>query len=720
MDDTLTVVPSTCWECSTHCGALVTVENGRVTKVAPNPEHPSSQGAFCIKGIRGLPDLTYHKDRVLYPMKRTGARGDGQWQRISWDEALDTIADRMMAVRTRYGAPALCGAVSNAHFSRGVSLALLMRAYGSPNWMMNQDLCGGCRGLSDRVTGLAVGNGEDIDNTNCALVVGRNPSAADPSQWLKLRKAKARGAKIVVIDPARTQIATLADLWLRPRPGTDAAIGLAMANVLIAEGRYDRAFVERWCHGFDQYKARVASYTPARAADLTGIAAEDILRAAHMYADGPSTFVSGHGIDAFSAGVQTFRAFHCLVAIAGNIDRKGGNRRNKRPKGFTGYIEVLHKPEFRLPLEVEKRTIGADQFPLWAGPDGWQTACHNPSVIDAILTGEPYPVRALYVTGVNIVVTYPDTQKTLRALKSLDLLVVATHMMNPTAEYADIVLPKTTGLEDEEVSLESPGPCLSAIRPVIAALGEARSDFDIARELVRRAERLGINDARRFFPWESKREFNQFLIGKESGITVEQLLDKGWATFPYSVGDLEKQVIKTPTGKFELYSEMLAKLGLDPLPDYVAPRQTRAPEAVRRDYPLTLLTGAREKTYHHSRFREQGWARKVSPEPWLQIHPDDAARLGYAAGDWVWVETHGGPGRCRLKLDVTDDTLPGVVRTGMGWWYPEAKAPDHGALEVNINGAMSYGAPWDPVTGSADTRGMPCRLSRVAASAAAE
>jgi thiosulfate reductase / polysulfide reductase chain A len=714
------VIPTTCWECSTHCGALATVEDGRVTRLAPNPDHPSSQGAFCVKGIRGLPELTYHEDRVLHPLRRAGARGGGAWDRISWDEALDEITDRMLAVREEHGPLALCAAVSNAHFSRGVSVALLMRAFGSPNWMMNQDLCGGCRGLSDKITGLSIAGGEDIANANCALIVGRNPSAADAPQWQEIKKAKARGTRIVTLDPAKTPAATLADLWLRPRPGTDAAIALAMIRLTIEEGRHDREFIERWCHGFDALRERVAPYTPDRAAELTGVPAEDIVLAARLYADGPSAFVSGHGIDAFSAGVQTFRAFHCLVAISGNLDREGGNRRTKKPKGFTNYIEVLHKPEFRLPLDIEKQTIGADRFPLWAGPQGWQMACHNPSVIDAMLTGKPYPVRALYVTGVNIVVTYPDTRKTIEALKSLDFVVAGTHMMTPTAEFADIVLPKTTGLEDEEVSLEAGGPCLSAIRPVIEPLGEARSDFHIARDLVRRIEARGFNDARRFFPWETKREFNQFLIGRECGVTMEALLETGYADFPYTLGDFEKQGFRTPTGKVELYSETLAELGLDPLPDYVPPSREQAPAELRRDYPLVLLTGAREKTYHHSRFREQGWARKVSPRPWLQIHPADAAAYGLADDDWVWVETPEGQSRCRLSVDVTENTMPGVVRTGMGWWYPEAPGPERGALDVNINSAMTYGGPWDPVTGSADTRGLPCRLERVPDSVAAE
>lgn len=713
------ILPTTCWECSTHCGALATIENGRVTKIAPNAEHPASLGAFCVKGIRGLPELTYHPDRVRHPLKRTASRGGGNWQRISWDEALDEICERFITIRETHGPLALCGAVSNAHFSRGVSLALLMRAFGSPNWMMNQDLCGGCRGLSDKITGLTISNGEDIDNTRCALIVGRNPYAADPSQWQALKRAKAKGARVVTIDPARTPAADMADLWLQPRPGTDAAIALAMINWLIDNKHCDHDFIYTWCHGFDELSERAGQYTLARAAEISGVSADDIARAAGMYADGPSCFVSGHGIDAFSAGVQTFRAFHCLVAVSGNLDRKGGNRRVKRPPGFTNYIEVLHKPEFRLPLEVEKQTIGADRFPLWAGPEGWQTACHNPSVIEAVLAGEPYPVRAMYVTGVNIVVTYPDTRRTIEALKSLDFLVVGTHMMTPTAEFADIVLPKTTGLEDEEVSLEANAPCLSLIQPVIEPEGDARSDFWIAEQLVSRLEAKGLGEARQFFPWRNKRAFNEFLIG-DSGITVDQMKETGYATFPYKLGNFDEVGFKTKTGKLELYSERLSELGLDPLPDYVPTGQDLADQETRAAYPLVLLTGARERTYHHSRFRDQNWARKVSPDPWLQLHPDTAEEYGLATDDWVTLETAGGPGHCRLKIRVTDETQPGIARTGMGWWYPEASGPERGALDVNINAAMRYDGPWDPITGSADTRGLPCRISKTNAAAAAE
>ena len=697
-------LPTTCWECSTRCGALVSVEDGRVTRIDPNPDHPGSKGAFCVKGIRGAKELTDHKDRLVRPMRRLGARGAGEWETIDWDTALEAVADGLMKAREAHGPLSLVGAVSSAFFSRGAMVALLMRALGSPNWMMNQDLCGGCRALSDKITGLTCTGGEDIEATACALIVGRNPSAADPVQWMALKRAKANGAKMVVIDPARTPAAAMADLWLRPNPGSDVAIALAMIHVIVARKLYDHDFVARWCHGFDALAEHVAEMTPDWAARVSGVAAQDITEAALVYADGPSTFVSGHGIDAFSNGVQTFRAFHILVAITGNLDRVGGNRRIKRPEGFRNYIDLLHDPAFRLEPEIEAQTIGADRFPLWAGSDGWQSACHNPSVIEAILTGKPYPVRAMYLSGVNIAVTYPDTKRTLEALRSLDFFVAVSHTMTPTAALADIVLPKTTGLEEEEISLDPAAPCVSYTRPVVAPRAAARSDFDIATDLAERLEARGI-PARRFIPWRTKREFNIMLLG-ENGITFEALERTGYGSYPYEIGNFEAAGFRTPTGKIELYSETLATLGLEPLPVHVP-----AEVDVDEDYPLVLLTGVRERTYHHSRYRDQAWARKVSPYPLIQVHPETAAAMGLAEADWVEVETPATDGVCALRVSVTDQTPQGVVRTGMGWWLPEAPGPEFGALSVNINAAISYGGPWDPITGSADTRGLPCRLS---------
>jgi len=678
--------------------------------VGPNVDHPGSKGAFCVKGIRALPELTYSPNRIARPMRRSGSRGSGQWDQISWDEALNEIADRLLAVRAKYGPESLIGAVSSAFFSRGAMVALLMRSLGSPNWMMNQDLCGGCRALSDKVTGLGIVGGEDVDNTRCALIVGRNPSAADPVQWMALKRAKKNGAKLVVIDPAETPAANAAEIWLRPTPGSDAAIALSMTHVIIEEGLYDREFITNWTVGFDKLRQRASEFPPARAAALSGVSEDDITKAARLYADGPSCFVSGHGIDAFSNGVQTFRAFHCLVAITGNVDRKGGNIRVKRPEGFRNYIDILHDRDFALPPSTAAKTLGADQFPLWAGPKGWQTSVHNPTAIDAILTGKPYPVRAMYVSGVNIAVTYPDTRKVMTALKSLDFLAVASHMMTPTSEIADIVLPKTTGLEEEEVSLEPSAQIICYTKPVKEPEGDARSDFEFTTDLARRIEALGVN-TRKFFPWETKQEFNEYLIGGE--IDQELLKKQGWAPFKYQIGNFEEVGFKTPSGKIELWSKTLNEIGVDPLPSYEIPRAERSTYQDKRDFPLILITGAREKTYHHSRYRDQAWARKISPFPLLQVHPSDAKGFNFVDGDWVAVETANFKGTCKLKVSITRETDSGTVRTGMGWWLPEAAGPEKGALDVNVNVALSYDGPWDPVTGSADTRGLRCRVTAI-------
>jgi len=703
--------PTTCWECSTCCGALATVSAGRVVAFAPNPQHPYSKGAFCIKGMRGAPGITYGQHRLLHPMRRTGARGEGAWTRISWEEALEEMAQRLAAVRSQFGPEAIVGATSGAYFSRSLILALTLRSIGSPNWMINQDLCGGCRAVSARVMGLNITRGEDINNTRCALVVGRNPSIADPVEWAALKAAKKRGARIIVVDPKRTQAAQMADLWLAPAIGTDAALALAMTHVMISEGRYDREFVARWCHGFDALAARAAEFPPPVAERCTGVAAEDIVAAARMYADGPSTFVSGHGIDAFSAGVQTFRAYHCLVAISGNVDRPGGNLRLRTPPGLRSYGDLLHMPQFCLEPASGKGAIGADRFPLWAGPKGWQTACHNPSVIEAMLTGKPYHVRALYASGVNILVTYPNTRRTIEALRSLDFVAVAAHSMTPTAEHADIVLPKTTTLEEEEVSFMPSGPTVMFTRALVPPQGEARSEIDIALPLL---EKLAARQAitRHLLPWRSQREFNQYLLG-HSGISIEELQRTGYQQLSAAPITPEQQPFATRTGKVELYSPVLADLGLDPLPNYVAPSRMGLPEATARAFPLVLVTGDREKSYHHSRFRDQPWALKVSPEPRLTMHPETALGLGLEDGAWVTLEVAQGTGACRLRLRLSDATPLNVVNTGMGWWLPSAPGPERGALDININAALDYDGRWDPISGSSDIRGLACRVTAI-------
>ena len=701
------VYPTTCWECSTNCGALATVKDGRVVKYAPNPDAPHSHGAFCIKGIRGAPGLVNNENRLLYPHRRVGARGEGKWARISWDEALDEMADRYAEVRRKYGPLAIAGATSGGYFSRSVMTALMLRSMGSPNWMINQDLCGGCRGVSAKVTGLDITRGEDIERTRCALIVGRNSMIADPIEWMALKAAKKRGARIVVIDPKQTPVTKIADLWLAPRVGTDAALALAMINVLIAEQLHDAKFVREHCHGFAELAERAAEFPTDIAEQQTGVPADQIVAAARMYADGPSVFVSGHGIDASSVGVQTFRAFHALAAICGNIDRAGGNLRQHPPAGLKSNFEILHQSEFRLDTDTEQKTLGAEQFPLWAGARGWQTACHNPTVINAVLTGDPYPVRAMYISGVNIVVTYPDTRRTIEAMKALDFVAFAGHQWTPTAEFADIVLPKTATLEEEEVSFSPVSRTILFTRAVVPPRGEARDELAIAAPLL---DRLAARQAtsKRVLPWRTQREFNQYLLS-ETDIDIVELEAKGY----HQLSDVpirNGRPFATSTGKIELFSTALDELGLDPLPAFTQPVQDEVSDAESARFPLTLISGDRERSYHHSRFRGEDWAAKVSPDPCLVMHPDTARDYKIGNGDWVHLEVAGMRGKCELRIKIFEGTPRDVVNTGMGWWRPAAAGPERGALDININAVLSYDGPFDPISGSSNVRGMRCRV----------
>lgn len=703
--------PSSCWECGLQCGSILEVQNGRVTDIKPNPGHPGSKGAFCVKGIRAVQEWTYQDARLRTPLRRTGPRGSGNFEPVTWDTALDEIAERLAAIRQRTGARSIVGAVSGIHYSRGVFMAQLMRAIGSPNWMINQDLCGGSRATSSRMTGLNIGMAEDIDHAKCILVAGNNPSISDPIAWMAMKRAKKTGARLIVIDPFQTAAAELADLWLQPRPGTDSAIALAMIKVLIDENLYDAEFVSKWCFGFDELAKRVSRWSADEAARVSGVPAGDIVKAARMYAAGPSVFTCGHGIDAASNAVQMVRSYHCLVGISGNVDRIGGNRRAKRPNGFKTYSDILFDPRFRLTPEIEAERIGFKEFPLWSGPLGFQMACHNPSVLRAMREGDPYPVRALFASGVNIALTYLDTATTIDSLKSLDLFVAAAHTMTPTAVWADYILPKTTTLEEEDVALVQQGPCVSFTAAAAERDGDVRSDLEIAKGLVDRLAARGAADPA-MLPWGNQREFNAFLL-ERSDIDFEKLRQDGYATFPYELGNFENEPFATPSGKVELYSQNMASVGHDPLPDFVAPTYLTEKGATNGAFPLILQTGMREKSYHHSRFREQPWAHKVSPDPFVHVNPATAAQYGIADGSWVTVKTPHVDGQCRLKAKVTDHTLEGVLVTGVGWWRPEQAAPHFGARDVNINSVMSYTQRWDKASGSADTRYVACQIVHV-------
>lgn len=701
------VVASTCRECFVGCGSLITLEDDKVVRISGNPDHPHSRGAFCAKGMNGPLTQLYHPKRPLRPLRRKGMRGSGEFEEISWETALQEIADKLVRVKLEHGSTALAGAVSNQYYDRGVAMSLLLRSFGSPNYMINQDMCTGCRSTAAVVTGITAEAGSEIRTAKCIMVVGRSPSESNIVEWMDIKKAKADGAKLIVVDPRRTQLAQMADIWLQVKPGTDAALALAMLRTIFDRDLIDKRFLDAYCNGTEQLRERVQRTSVEEAAETTGVPTESIEAAAEMFAtEEASCLVLGHGIDAQANGVYTAMSFQALLAVTGNIDRQGSNRIYKAKSGFRDYVKIVKDPKFRMPAEREGQIIGGDTFPLWSGPLSWGAASHNPSVIDAIRTGHPYPVRAMYISGVNIVCTYPGMQNTIEALKSLDLLVVASDHITPTAELADYVLPKTTLLEEEGVFVEYGAPCLSVFNRAVNPRGEVRSDMEIAIALYEALRVRGGLDYE-LIPWKTPREFIDFQL-QDTGLEFDAL-NVGYHAYSYEYGTYRTTGFNTPSKRIELWSRHLDEAGYDPLPDYKAPDYA----AADKDFQFVLMTGIRTMSLHHSRFRNHAWARRGQKAPELRINTELAKSMEIANNDWVWVETRNGAARVYMQAKLGDDVAYNVVATGMGWWFPELRGYDHGALNFNVEAAIPYGPVFDPISGSPESRNCACRIGKV-------
>lgn len=701
------IIASTCRECFVGCGSLIHVKDGRVVKISGNPAHPHSRGAFCAKGMNGPVAATYHPERPLRPLRRVGERGSGKFEPVSWGEALDDIAERLSAITSVHGGRSVAGAVSNQYYDRGVAMSLLLRGLGSANYMINQDLCTGSRSTAALMTGLAAEAGSELRRANCILVVGRSPSEANIVDWMDIRASKQGGAKLIVVDPRETQLAKMADVWLPIRPGTDAALALSLVNQLFEQGLVNHDFVKQWCVGADLLAARAAQYPADKAEEITGVRAELIRTAARLFGEAKSaSMVLGHGIDAQANGVHTAMGFHALIALTGNVDREGSNRLAKYPPGFRDYVSIVKEPRFRMSADDEAQIIGGDKYPLWTGAKSWGSAAHNPSVINAILTDKPYPVKAMYISGVNIICTYPGMRNTIEAFKKLDLLVVASDHITPTAEYADYILPKTTLLEERAVFVEILAPCMSVVNRAVKPLGECKTDMEIAIELTKRLRTRGALQYD-VLPWESVEDFIQYQL-EGTGLQYGEL-DAGFSPIEFSYQSYESAGFKTPSKKIELLSSVLNDFGYDPLPNYRAPAYAVPPEG----YDLVLMTGIRVMGLHHSRFRNHAWARRGQKFPEVRIHAELAEKHGIANGDWIWIEVPGGAGRVYLQAKIGAEVPPNVLATGMGWWFPELEGADRGGLKFNVEAAIPYGDTYDPISGAPESRNCACRMGKV-------
>jgi len=692
---------------------LVHVKDGKVTQVRGDPKHPASRGYICIKA-KAQPQLIYHPDRLKFPMKRVGAKGSGQWERISWDEALDGIATSFTQVKATYGAECIATMHGTGPRSSTPATTLLAHALGSPNVVStNLHICYApsmTAGICTFGHSVMMEVGPDYLGAKCILIWGANPQVSHGPRGRDIIEAKQRGAKLIVIDPRRTNLARKADLWLQIRPGTDAALALAMINTLIEQELYDKQFVNRWCYGFDQLRSHIRSYTPRWAADLTWIPADLIMEATRVYAKSkPAAFHHRVAVEHNINSSQTLRAFNILIALTGNIDVPGGNL---IPTPLQGYVrgQAIYGREspVKLTPEVEQKRLGAEQYPLISGTDARTiTFVHAALAVEAMLTSKPYPIKVLYCAGGNPVVNQQNVKRVWEALGKLSLLVVADFFMTPTAELADYVLPVAAWLERDECCDGMYQNCIAARQKVVEPVGECWDDMKIVVELVKRIPWAN----RRYLPWNTVEEFNDFRV-RGLGMTFQEFKTKGYVTVLPQYRKYEDHGFDTPTKKVELYSTVLEKLGYDPLPRYIEPPESpiSTPELLA-DYPLILISGGRYVGYFHSEGRQIPMLRKLAPDPEIEIHPATAERLAIKSGDWVWIETPRAKGeKVKLKAKVTTNIDPRVVHAAHAWWFPEKLPPEHGCFDSNINVVLSDNPPRDPICGSIPTRGTLCRI----------
>ncbi len=708
------VVRSICQACHCQCGVMVHLEDGRVTRVTGDPKHPMNRGFICVKG-RAQPELLYHPDRLKYPVRRTGERGEGKWQRVSWDDALDDISGRLKGVKERYGAESMAVITGTGPRTGNNMAHVYTLLLGTPNRIsVDNHICFAPSVMAETSTygemTTMMEVGPDYRHAGCIMAWGANPLASHPPRGEEIVQAKKkRGIKLIVIDPRRTTLASLADLWLQVRPGTDVALALGMLNVIIKEELYDKEFVNNWCYGFEELREHIKDYPPEKAAEITWLSADNIKKAARLYATTkPAVLHHRIGVEHNINSTQTNRAFAILIALTGNLDVKGGNLCQLLPKGFVNVTK-----QFKVAQAIREKRLGGQEFPLTAGPDvhgGFVNSC---LVADAILEGKPYPLKALYCTAGDPVVNMQNCKKVWRALKHLELLVVVDFFMTPTAELADYVLPASTWLEKDDMG-DFPNLMytnyIAAGQKAIEPLYECWDDRKILIELAKRATWAdGVH-----IPWHDVDEFNDAMV-KDMGITFRDLLKKGYIVEPMQYRKYLERGFSTPTGKVELYSTIFEKNGYDPLPTFKEPPESpvSTPELVT-EYPLILISGGRNVAYFNTEGHQIPRLRKQAPDPVVEVHPDTAREAGIGEGEWVWVETPQVRGeRVKLRARLTTDVHPKVVHAAYGWWFPEKPPPEHGCFDSNINVVLTGDPPREPVCGSVRTRGTLCKIYRV-------
>src|SRR6266446_1903104 len=638
-----TVVRGACpHDCPDTCALHVTVENGRAIKVEGDPEHPTTDGVLCTKVARYL-ERTYSDARVLHPLQRVGKKGDGKFRRISWDVALDTIAKRFTEIAASPEGPQAI-----VPYSYAGTMGLLQ--YGSMDRrffyklgasLLDRTICSvaGKAGYVATV-GAAIGiDMEEFENAKLILIWGSNPIVSNLHLWSRIQEAKRRGAKLIAIDPYRSQTAEKCHLHLALMPGTDAALALGMMHVLIDEHLIDRDYIDRYTLGFEQLRVRVRDYPPQAVAEITGLTAKQIVDLARDYGTiRPAAIRLNYGMQRHAGGGMAMRTAACLPALVGAWRDPAGGALLSSSGSYPVNGKALERPDliWNAPRTINMSTIG-----------------------DALLTADDPPIRALFVYNSNPVAVAPDSSKVVAGFAREDLFcVVHDVFLTDTADYADIVLPATTQLEHVDVHSSYGHLYVLANNRAIEPLGEAKPNTEVFRLL---AARMGF--AEPCFRENDEDIARHAFVAthpRAEGLDWETLKQEGWQRLnvPAQFAPFAQGNFPTPSGKCEFYSDTLRRQGVDPLPTYIPPRESVASNPVlAQRFPLAMISPPARNALNSS-FANLPTFQESEKTPHLEIHPDEALARGIASGDEVRVFND--RGALVLTARVSDRARPGV------------------------------------------------------------
>lgn len=675
------VLKTVCGICSGTCGITFKIENGMVSTVEGDDNHPVSNGHLCPKG-QALTEVVTARDRLKHPMRRT-AYG---WERVSWNQAFYLLTQNLRLIAQNYGPEALAVHVGHAGVGKEFPgyAERFCNLYGTPNFSTCGSHCFESKYMANVLTfgGMPIA---DYETSKCIVLWGKNPASSTPSLVKQITAAKKRGCALVVIDPRETPLAKKADLHLQIRPGTDGALALGMLHVILSEGLYDKEFVGEWTIGFDRLFDCVAPYTAERAEEITWVPASIIRQAARLYASStPACISQGVALELSTNGFQALRAVAILQAVTGNLDVPGG----------AIFLDDARLTDLRLTNGGgNKEAIGAREYPLFHASSGHAQAN---LYARAILEGKPYSLRGLVVAGSNPVVTWPNAKRVKRALSQLDFLVVIDPFMTETARLADLVLPCTTFLGENEFwdsSHLSSEPRLG-LAPKSCNLQGLPTNWELWREI---AQRMGYGD---WFPWKTDEEAMNFRL-RPMELTVDDLRNRpdGYVYHRWRPRKYQSGGFRTPSGKVEICCAELEGCGHAPLPVYQEPAESPlSTPHVAAQYPLVLTTGARTLGYLHSRFRNVPSLSKHSPEPFVEINALSAFEYDVKDGETVIVETL--RGKIRVKAKLTPAILPKVISIPHGW----------GRGNANM---LTDDTHVDPITGFPADRSLLARIVKI-------